>query len=337
MFLLIFIQFTLTTHRVNMVNIFGEEAVRRRRGPPGVDGLPGPQGDPGENGIDLMSVWMSNTLTKSLRENDENGCFFIRNLKDIERDGKKIKRWITKSSNGKNLNAVRPSESLVKLPDDQGYAIEFTNSLYVVDIPLYMGFMSGYGFFCVTFKTQEVKEQTLFSNHDKQNPDYPGNELLVSKSKISICGVENEKPASFSIDHDCRDWTTLFVEWNVNTVQNKSTFHYIINNDKKLTGSFSFDTFWITTDFIAIGDRDDDSLYKPFNGQVRAIEFYFSTDILDGKCLPTSLRNKIIESQCVRSNVPPTRNHKIDAEVEGPSRKIMKIDNISTRLSNSTM
>ena len=132
MFLLIFIQFTLIAHRVNMVNVFGEEAFRGRRGPPGVDGLPGPQGtkgDPGENGINLMSLWMSNTLTKSLRENDENGCFFIKSLKDIERDNKKIKIWKTKCSNGKNLNAVRPSESLVKLSDDQGYAIEFTNSL----------------------------------------------------------------------------------------------------------------------------------------------------------------------------------------------------------------
>ena len=339
MFFLLFIQFTLIAHRVDMVNVFGEEAFRRPRGPPGIDGLPGPQGskgNPGENGIDLMSVWMSNTLLKSLRENDENGCFFIRNLKDIERDGKKIKRWITKSSNGKNLNAVRPSESLVKLPDDQGYAIEFTNSLYVVDIPLYMGFMSGYGFFCVTFKTQEVKEQTLFSNHDIDNPDFPDNELLVSKSKISICGVKDEKSAIFSFDHDCREWTTLFVEWNTNKERNETTFHYVINNDKK-TGSFSFNTSDMMTSFIAIGDRDDGLLHKPFNGQVRAIEFYFSTDILDGKCLPMSLRNKIIESQCVRSDVPPTRNRYVDVEVERPSCKIMKMDNINTRHFNSTI
>ena len=143
MFLLFFIQYTLIAYQVNMVNVFGEEAFRGRRGPPGVDGLPGPQGlkgDPGENGIDLMSVWMSNTLTKSLRENDENGCFFIRNLKDIERDGKRIKTWKTKCLYGKHLNAVRPSESLVKLPDDQGYAIEFANSLYVVQIGLLMDF-----------------------------------------------------------------------------------------------------------------------------------------------------------------------------------------------------
>jgi hypothetical protein len=182
-----------------------------------------------------------------------------------------------------------------------------------------------------------VKEQTLFSNHDKNNPDYHANVLLVNKSKISICGVKNEESATFSIDHDCREWTTLFVEWNVNEEQNETTFHYIINNDKKLTGSFSFNTFWMRPHFIVTGDRDDGSLHKPFNGQVRAIEFYFSTDILDGKCLPTSLRNKIIESQCIRSNVSPTRNHNIDAEVEGPSCKIMKMDKINTRLNNSTI
>ena len=202
-----------------------------------------------------------------------------------------------------------------------------------------MDYRPGYGFFCVTFKTHDLKEQTLFSNHDKYNQDYPANELLVSKSKISICGVKNEKSTSFSIDHDCRDWTTLFLEWNVNKVQNESTFHYIINNDKQLTGSFSFDTFWTTKNFIAIGDRDDDSLYKPFNGQVRAIEFYFSADILDGKCLPTSLRNKIIETQCVKTDFPPVGNHHIDndKEVGEPTCKMMKMDNISTRLSNSTL
>ena len=83
---LLFIQFTLIAHRVNMVNVFGEEAFRGPRGPPGADGLPGSRGlkgDPGENGIDLMSVWMTNTLLNRLRENDESSCFFIRNLKDI--------------------------------------------------------------------------------------------------------------------------------------------------------------------------------------------------------------------------------------------------------------
>ena len=95
--------------------------------------------------------------------------------------------------------------------------------------------------------------------------------------------MKNEKSAIFSIDHDCREWTTLFVEWNTNVERNEITFHYIIRNDKK-TESFSFNTFWMRPHFVVIGDRDDSSLHKPFNGQVRAIEFYFSTDILDGKC-----------------------------------------------------
>ena len=124
-----------------------------------------------------------------------------------------------------------------------------------------MDLKPGYGFFCVTFKTQGVKEQALFSNHDKNNPDSPANELLVNKSKISICGVKNEKSATFSIDHDCRDWTTLFVEWNVDGKLNETSCRYIINNDKKLTGHFSFDTYWMRSNFIAIGDRNDSSLH----------------------------------------------------------------------------
>ena len=142
-FSLLFIQFTLITDQVNMVNVFGEEAFRGARGSPGPQGL---KGDPGKNGIDL-GVWMTNTLLKSLRENDESGSFFIRNLKDIERDGKKITRWMTKCSSGKHLNAVRASENLIKLPSDQGYAIEFMNSLYVVKIGLSIDFRPVYGLF----------------------------------------------------------------------------------------------------------------------------------------------------------------------------------------------
>ena len=149
--------------------------------------------------------------------------------------------------------------------------------------------------------------------------------------------MKNEKSATFTIDHDCREWSTLFVERNVNVERNETTFRYMINNVTNLTGSFSFDTFWMRPSFIAIGDRDDSSLHKPLNGQVRAIEFYFSTDILDGKFLPTSLRSKKIESQCVKSSVPPTRNRYVDVEVERPSCKIMKMDNINTRHFNSTI
>ena len=346
-----------------MVNIFGKDVIRGKegpRGPAGIDGSVGPigppgptgvkgekgdtgqpgqvgltgprgvrgyKGDPGKDGIDLMSVWMTNTLLKNIRENEENGCFFIRNLKDIICDGKKINQWITRSLNGKNLIANRPSENLIKLPDDQGYAIGFNNSLYIIHTELWMDIMPGYGFFCVTFKTQGVKEQVLFSNYDSANPTHPPNELLVSKSKILICGVKSEKSANFSIDHDCREWTTLFVEWNINQNREKTSCRYIINNDIKLTGYFSFDTYWIHADFIAIGIRKDGSLLS-FNGGMRAIEFYFSSHALDDQYLPTSLRDKIIESQCVESDVATLRNHYIaDNEgVQEPTCKIMKIE-----------
>ena len=54
---------------------------------------------------------------------------------------------MTKCSSGKHLNAVRASENLIKLPSDQGYAIEFMNSLYVVKIGLSIDFRPVYGLF----------------------------------------------------------------------------------------------------------------------------------------------------------------------------------------------
>ena len=80
------------TTTIKMVNIFGNEAVRGRkgdRGPSGLRGRPGQKGDAGS--IEDSCMWIGNTVLKSLELNDDKGCFFIDDPStDIERDEKKI-------------------------------------------------------------------------------------------------------------------------------------------------------------------------------------------------------------------------------------------------------
>ena len=75
-----------------MVNIFGNEPVRGRkgdRGPSGPRGRPGQKGDAGS--IEDSCMWVGNTVLKSLERYDDKGCFFIDDLStDIEQDEEKI-------------------------------------------------------------------------------------------------------------------------------------------------------------------------------------------------------------------------------------------------------
>ena len=82
---LCFTSVELTT-TIKMVNIFGNEAVRGRKGDRGPSG---PRGRPGQKEDSCM--WTRNTVLKSLELYDDKGCFFIDDLStDIERDEKKI-------------------------------------------------------------------------------------------------------------------------------------------------------------------------------------------------------------------------------------------------------
>ena len=86
----------VTTKTIKMVNIFGNEAVRGRkgdRGPSGPRGLPGQKGDAGS--IEDWCMWMPNTTLKNLELNEDKGCFFIDNPStDVQQDQETIAAWI---------------------------------------------------------------------------------------------------------------------------------------------------------------------------------------------------------------------------------------------------
>ena len=83
-----------------MVNIFGKEAVRGKkgdRGPSGPRDLPGQKGDSGS--IEDSCTWMGNTVLKNLELYDDKGCFFIDDPStDVHRDKKKaLITWISRT------------------------------------------------------------------------------------------------------------------------------------------------------------------------------------------------------------------------------------------------
>ena len=93
---------------------------------------------------------------------------------------------------------------------------------------------SGYGFLCITFCTQQDEEQILVTNFYPDNPDHPFNEISASKSTIFINGFKGGKQAKVSIKHNCRKWTSLFVDWMVNYSSSGGTLtgSYMIDGDK---------------------------------------------------------------------------------------------------------
>ena len=113
-----------------MVNIFGNEAVRGRkgdRGPSGLRGRPGQKGDAGS--IEDSCMWMGNTVLKNLEIYEDKGCFFIDNSStDVKRDQEEetVITWISRTLHKKeNLIADSPAKQLSEKLINDRYALIF--------------------------------------------------------------------------------------------------------------------------------------------------------------------------------------------------------------------
>ena len=112
-----------------MVNIFGNEAVRGKKGDRGPSG---PRSQPGQKGdsisIEDSCMWIPNTVLKNLELNDDKDCFFIDNSStDVKRDKerKTIVTWISKTKHRKYLIAELPSKQLSEKLINDRYALMF--------------------------------------------------------------------------------------------------------------------------------------------------------------------------------------------------------------------
>ena len=276
------------------VDIFGRPSYGS--GAMGPQGPPGPRGSPGS--INDLCTWMPRTVLDRLQRTEEECCLVIEDpSKDIirEKGGGNITEWISRT--GKcNAKADKATKDLIHLPNGK-YALDFHKNRYVVEGDnLYLG-TDGYSYMCVTFRVQADTEQTIMSNYDPDNPDEGFQEISATSTEIKIWGIsKDEKPIYDTIQHDTRDWTTLFIDWTVHT-NYRTHCNYIINNDPATIGSYEFSNLGIHNPGFSIGGRYNDT--KFMTGTISALEVY--CNIHCTKSIPSSLRHLIISNQMVEN------------------------------------
>ena len=201
------------TLNITMVDVFGGSGISKNtRGPRG------PMGPRGQDGsISDYCQWLPATILKNLQENEEHGCFLIKDpTKDLTMNKKEVKTWVSRTAEKFNLVGEKPSTDLIKLKDR--YVLGFKKNQYVSKDMTFMDTEEGSsGFLCVTFKVFGEGEQALLSNYSNSTiEDYC--EIRVTSNEI-ILHIHSEDEI---IQHSCKDWTTLFVGYNSDETQHTS-------------------------------------------------------------------------------------------------------------------
>ena len=152
---------------------------------------------------------------------------------------------------------------------------------------------------CITFHVQADTEQAIISNFDPDNPDEPFQEISASSTEIRIWGGNSDSmPIYVLVQHDTRDWTTLFVDWTFHT-DYRLHCNYIINNDPATIASYEFSDSGVHNTGFSIGGRYNDT--KFMTGAISAIDVYCNWQCT--KPIPSSLRHLIISNQMVSSSM----------------------------------
>ena len=156
-------------------------------------------------------------------------------------------------------------EDLSKVESDL-QDLEVLKSLYKSKTLPVLTTIKGYcSFMCITFKVDSDEEQVLISNHtpeiEEEEEDYC--EISVTATAVKL-HIHSEAEV---VQHDCKEWTTLFVECNSD--ETTTNFKYDINGK---VGSYMRASKDINEIGVAFGSRYDSSL--PTNGQVLALDFY---------------------------------------------------------------
>ena len=289
--------------RIGSAGSQGQKGDRGLQGSNGPAGPQGPQGDPGPIGkpgsFNDLCIWMPNSVLKQLQEQEEQ-CYSLTNISDIKRNEKdEIIEW--KSRNKKHLSIIaeNPSKDLIELPG-YGYALDFHNSRYKAKEMNIFVCVNGYGYMCITFRVNGGEEQqTLLTNYKHTDRFHQFHEISVSSNEIRIWGSKNNKVIFIPIQHDCRTWTTLFLEYHYSPTTHLLQGSYIINNDEESQGDFAFQEPLFCRSGISIGGRSNNTQF--LIGAIHAIECYFVDDSKEK--IPYTLKDLIIKSQRVESDL----------------------------------
>jgi hypothetical protein len=291
-----------------MVNIFGKEEVRGRkgdRGPVGPMGPPGKQGDAGS--IEDSCTWMGNTVLKNLEHYDDKGCFFIDDPStDVKRNKEgEITTWISKSVHGKNLMPDIPSKQLSKKLINDRYALMFDGTARYQNEELGLFQVTSgncFGFLCMTFRTtSDDKDQVLLSTFQGEDNPYAEVSISGAEKKIVIKSKIDE-PVIVSIENDVKQWSTLYVEYR--GYESKPTeYNYIVRcGQKKTSGSFLWDSSDMFMFGFSMGSRFNDTRF--LKGEISSLEIYHVNETT--KPFPECLKNLVIDNHMMKDVNPPS-------------------------------
>ena len=196
------------------------------------------------------------------------GSFHLGKSTDVDVHNHTITSWNSRSESGKHLKAVHPA-TLTTFPD----AIEFTGKeSYHARINT-VECITGSGFFAITFQTDSDHTQTLVGRYRKRDPLLQNFEINVTTNEISVCGYSKKKPIQVPIMHNCRKWTTLFLQYTI-TPFKEMHFEYMIDADIDQKGQFSLQASRGLNPSMTLGSREDRTQY--FSGKIHVFEIYFT-------------------------------------------------------------
>ena len=145
--------------------------------------------------------------------------------------------------------------------------------------------------------------QTLISSYQKSTWAFREIQVDIAEIRIFYGGAEPE-----IIQHPCNEWTTLYIGYHAQL--HTTTWHYIINNNPKLIGSFSSESILEMRGGIAVGSRYNNQHF--LNGEIANIEMYHKPG---ENLFPESLKQIVIEQQLVKfMNETSSRKRKYDTE-----------------------
>ena len=269
-----------------MVDVFGGSRRSQGRGPRGPRGA---RGIPGS--IKDFCKWMPNSILTQL-QNHEEFCYILSSSSDVKGKDGKITEWLCRNKDNSSFIAEIPSE-LIKIKDNK-FALDFKRNRYKSTGQNIFTCEYGCGHFCITFRIDAGEDlQAVVTNYHSPDPLHDFHEIAATTNEIRILGYQNGKPSFVTLQHNCREWTTLFIEYQPSSSGIQGTA--MLNNDPTTREEFSFQMPLGFSHGVCIGSRSDGN--KFLTGAIHAVESYFREGITEE--LPPELKKLVIENQMI--------------------------------------
>ena len=323
---LVFNQSALVSDSVNMVNIFGKEAVRGKvgaRGPPGLDGSIGPAGAKGErgetgmtsergaigpSGLHDLCKWLPDFTLQEFRKTESCSYYFPVDGSGFKKENGNIVKLISHSTNPRHLEhpvdatSIEPCLHTSTLPkgDNQRLAIKFEkNMAYRASGAKLARSDSTWVALCVTFCVKDaVSDQWIVSTPLVDDGQYRA--LSATSSRLRVWGRQTDDDQELPflpIKYPQGSWVTVLIQWSnigkrigcVDVNNTASSIHFNCEEQEQ-----------VSNDLLIGGRLFQENLEMGMSGDFVALDVYTG----DGDdMLPDYLKELIINNQKVKSTV----------------------------------